>query len=150
MTAIALVAGTVFRTPERRTAKTGKPYVVATICVRDGDATQFWRVTIFSESAGDETLRLSDGDAVSVQGAMQAELYRPEGKEPRISLSIIADQVLPLRTSRKARGKGQDAGSESGRHSAAAASGKPLTGRRSPNAPHGWHDTDGNADAPPF
>jgi hypothetical protein len=40
---------------------------------------------------------LADGDAVSVQGAFKAELYTPDGGEPRISLPIIADQVVALR-----------------------------------------------------
>jgi hypothetical protein len=32
-----------------------------------------------------------------VQGPLQASVYTPEGKEPRINLSLVADGVLPLR-----------------------------------------------------
>ena len=40
---------------------------------------------------------------MSVQGSMKAELYRPDGGEPRMSLSIVADAVLPLRAAPKER-----------------------------------------------
>jgi single-stranded DNA-binding protein len=42
-------------------------------------------------------MRFAEGDALSVQGAMKAELYQPEGGEPKVSLSIIADRVIALR-----------------------------------------------------
>jgi single-stranded DNA-binding protein len=97
MTAHALVTGVLYRQPEQRMAKTGKPFVVATLKAMCGDGAQWWKVIVFSESAGAELMRLGDGDAVSVQGAMKAELYRPEGGEPRLSLSVVADQILALR-----------------------------------------------------
>jgi hypothetical protein len=40
MSAYALIAGSLFREPERRTSKAGKPFVTATIRVKDGEATQ--------------------------------------------------------------------------------------------------------------
>lgn len=64
MTVHALVTGTNFRAPERKTSRNGRDYVSATIRVRDGENSQFWRVTVFSESAGEELMRLQDGDAV--------------------------------------------------------------------------------------
>jgi single-stranded DNA-binding protein len=97
MTVFALVSGSLFRAPEQRTSKTGKPFVTATIRAKDGEASQWWRVTAFSETAQAELMRLTDGDNVSIQGAFKAELYQPEGGEPKVSLSIIADRVLALR-----------------------------------------------------
>jgi single-stranded DNA-binding protein len=47
-------------------------------------------------------LRLQDGDAISVQGTLKAELYDKDG-EKRFSLSIIADNVLALLQLSKAR-----------------------------------------------
>jgi single-stranded DNA-binding protein len=96
MTAYALVTGTLFRSPEQRTSKAGKPYVTATIKAKDGDAFQFWRMTAFSDSAQAELMRLTDGDAVSVQGALKAEIYEKAGGETRLSLSVIAEHVLAL------------------------------------------------------
>jgi single-stranded DNA-binding protein len=97
MTAFAIVTGSLFKAPEQRTSKTGRPYVTATIRAKDGDASQWWRVMAFSESAQVELMRLSEGDACSVQGSFKCELYQPDGGEERVSLSIVADHVLALR-----------------------------------------------------
>jgi single-stranded DNA-binding protein len=93
----ALVNGQLFRAPEQKTSKAGKPFVTATIRAKDGEALQWWKVAAFSESAQAEIMRLSEGDVVSVQGSLKAELYTPEGGEPRVSLSIVADKALALR-----------------------------------------------------
>jgi hypothetical protein len=103
MSAFVLVSGSLFRAPEQRTSKAGKLYVTATIKARDGDALQFWRVTGFSDSVQTELMRLGDSDAVSVQGGLKAELYAKDGGEQKLSLSIIAEHVLPLRQPRKPR-----------------------------------------------
>lgn len=108
MSAYAIVTGALFRFPESRVSKAGKPYVTATLKGKDGETAQFWRVTAFSETAQAELLRLSDGEALSVQGALRAELYRPEGGEARVSLSIIADHVLALRPPSRNREKKAD------------------------------------------
>jgi len=42
MTAHVLVCGQLFRGPEQRTSKTGKPFVTATIRAKDGEAAQWW------------------------------------------------------------------------------------------------------------
>jgi single-stranded DNA-binding protein len=97
MTAFAIVTGAIFRAPEQRTSKAGKPFVTATICAKDGDASQWWRVTAFSESAQTELMRLAGGDSCCVQGAFKAELHQRGAGEARVSLSIIADHVLALR-----------------------------------------------------
>jgi hypothetical protein len=66
MTAHVLVAGTLFREPEQRTSKAGKPFVAATIRAKDGKAAQWWRLIAFVESAEAELMRLTDGDELSV------------------------------------------------------------------------------------
>jgi single-stranded DNA-binding protein len=103
MTALAIVTGSLFRAPEQRTSKAGKPFVTATIRAKDGEASQWWRLTAFSETAQAELMRLDEGDACSVQGSVKVELYQPEGGEPKVSLSIIADRVLALRQPPKER-----------------------------------------------
>ena len=97
MTAFAIVTGSLFKAPSLRASKTGRPYVTATIRAKDGEASQWWRVMAFSESAQAELMRLNEGDSCCVQGAFKAELYPPEGTPPKVSLSIIADHVLALR-----------------------------------------------------
>ena len=41
-------------------------------------------------------MRLGDGDALSVQGALKVETYERDG-ETKLSLSIVAEHVLALR-----------------------------------------------------
>lgn len=104
MSAHALVAGVIFRAPEQKVSKSGKAYCTATIKSRaDDNRSDFWRVTVFSDTAQAELMRLGEGDTLAAQGPMKAELYTPEGKEPRISLSLIADVVTPLKPARKER-----------------------------------------------
>jgi single-stranded DNA-binding protein len=102
MTAFAIVTGSLFRAPESRTSKSGRPYVTATIRAKDGEASQWWRVTAFSESVQAELMRLGDGDAVSVQGPLKVETYEKDGAT-KLSLSIVADHVLALRQPPKER-----------------------------------------------
>jgi single-stranded DNA-binding protein len=93
----AIVQGSLWRAPEQRTSEAGKAYATATIRIKDGDETKFVRATVFSESAQAELMRLSDGDALSAQGRLSAEIYTGIDNIPKISLSIVADQTLPLR-----------------------------------------------------
>ena len=104
MTAHVLITGSLYRAPEQKTAKSGKPFVLATIRAKDGDAAQWWKIVVFSESACAELLRLGDGDAVSAQGALKVETYERDGAV-KISLTCMADSVLALRPAPKERAK---------------------------------------------
>jgi single-stranded DNA-binding protein len=99
----ALVTGALFKAPESRTSKNGKPFVTATIRAKDGDATTFIRVVVFIEALCTELLKLKGGDYVTIQGPLKAELYKPEGGESKLSLSIVADHALALRQPPKDR-----------------------------------------------
>ena len=102
MSSYALVTGTLFLAPEQRISKNGKPFVTATLKSKDGEAVQWWKVVAFSESALSELLRLGDGDAVACQGPLKVETYE-KGGETKLSLSLVADHVLPLRQPPKPR-----------------------------------------------
>lgn len=97
MTAHALVTGTLWKAPETKTSKTGRKFTDAFLRSKDGDVTNWWRVTAFSEPTQAELQRLDAGDSVSVQGVMQAGIWVPDGGEPRLALSIVADAVTALR-----------------------------------------------------
>lgn len=101
MTAYALVSGVIFRAPQQKTAKSGKPFTTCTVKAgADDGGGDFWSVLCFSESAQLELLRLEAGDAVSVRGKMKLEIY--EGK---ISRSIFADAALGLRPAPRTKAK---------------------------------------------
>ena len=92
----ALITGMLFRAPEQRISRAGKPFWSATLRVKDGDATQWWKLLVFSESAGAELMRLGDGDALSAQGVFKAEPYDKDG-ETRIGFTLFAEHVLALK-----------------------------------------------------
>jgi hypothetical protein len=46
MTAHVLLTATLFRAPEQRTSKSGKPFVTATLKAKDGDDAQWWKETM--------------------------------------------------------------------------------------------------------
>ncbi len=99
MSAFVLVSGVLHRAPESRTSRNGNAFTTATLRAKDkdGDATMWWKVVAFADAAQVQLLALGDGDAVSIQGPMRAEIYQPEGGDPRVSLSVVADMVTPLR-----------------------------------------------------
>jgi single-stranded DNA-binding protein len=104
MTLHCLCAGPIFRAPVRRVSKAGKDFVTAILRVK-GDETnsQFVRIVAFSEGVQTELMRLRDGDAISVQGPLKAEIYTGNDNISKLSLSIVADNILPLRQPPKER-----------------------------------------------
>jgi len=140
MTARSLITGSLFRDPEQKTSKTGRPYVTATLKVKDGDGFTFWRLTAFSESVSAELMRLSEGDSVSAQGALKVETYEKDGAT-KISLSLIADQILALRQPRE-RPAGEQ--NRAARYRRPVAQGKPASEprRRDASLTPRFHRTD--------
>ena len=102
MTAFILISGTLFRAPEERISKSGKPFWSAIVRVKDGDTAAWWKILCFSEAGGAELMRLGDGDALSAQGAFKAEPYEKNG-ETRVGLTFFVDHILPLKPAPKER-----------------------------------------------
>jgi single-stranded DNA-binding protein len=99
----ALISGSLFRNPEERISKSGKQFVTGTIRVKDGDNSQFIRLTAFSDHTRDALSRLADGDALAVQGALKIEQYLSASGATKIGLSLVAEQILPLKQPPKKR-----------------------------------------------
>jgi len=97
MTALALISGTIFRGPERRSTKTWAPFFTLTLKVANGAAFDFWRVAVFDEEIQGEVGELTKGDSISFVGRLSAEVYRKDGGEPRVSLGLTADKALSLK-----------------------------------------------------
>jgi single-stranded DNA-binding protein len=109
MSATALISGRLWRSPERKTSKAGKPFVTATIREGNGDAVTWWKILCFSESGCEELLRLGDGDSVAVSGDFKVETFE-KGGELRLSHTIFAERVISAR--RQKRQRGDDRGVE--------------------------------------
>jgi single-stranded DNA-binding protein len=98
-----LISGSLFREPEQRTSGVGKQYCRATIrAATDGEASEFWSILAFGDTAKTELLRLHDGDKVAVQGKPKFEIYEKDGKA-RVRHTLFADSVMPLRAPPKER-----------------------------------------------
>jgi single-stranded DNA-binding protein len=97
MTALVLITGSLQRPAEQKTSASGKPYTIATLRVKAGDASQFWSVMAFDEQLQITLQEMRAGDGVSVSGRLNADIYKAKEGEPRVALSVIADQALPLR-----------------------------------------------------
>jgi hypothetical protein len=94
----ALVTGALFRDPETKISKNGKPYVVATIVSKDGDTSTFVNLVAFSDSAKDAILALRAGDALSVQGKATIGVYEKNAEHRpsvvrRAGLSRLANRL---------------------------------------------------------
>jgi hypothetical protein len=96
MSVSGLLQGRVIGEIQTRPTKTGGHVTFFKMKVTSGNATEFWSISTFSDTAREELSGLSDGDAISVVGALSAELFEWKG-EKRISLKIMADRVLPLK-----------------------------------------------------
>ena len=110
MSARAIVSGVLFRAPASKTSKAGTPFVVATVREGRGEATRWWKVFVFSESAIADILQLNDGEPIAVAGEFDCELYAPPSGEPRLSWKITADSVLSARAKPKPKAQKTAAG----------------------------------------
>jgi hypothetical protein len=106
MTARAIVVGALMKLPMRKTSSKGTTYLLATIREGTGHDALFWSAFVFSETAIAEIEQLQIGEPVSVAGAFAAEIYKPDGKEPRVTYKIMVDGVLQVRRpSRQSKSK---------------------------------------------
>jgi single-stranded DNA-binding protein len=97
MSAFALITGALFRAPEQKTSKAGKPYVIAMVKVAADNTVEFWSVMAFSDSVQAELLRLNEGDKISAQGSLKVEPYTARDGQVRIKRTCFADRILALR-----------------------------------------------------
>jgi single-stranded DNA-binding protein len=98
-----LVTGALFRSAESRMAKSGRAYLKATLKEGAGDEVRWINITCFSDIASAELLRLTDGDCLSVQGPLTANIYTANDGTAKLGLSIVANHVLALRQLPKER-----------------------------------------------
>lgn len=103
MTTRVLVSGTLLQAPQCCT-KAGGRLVTAKLKGKVGNRTQFWHVVAFSETAQAELMRLAEGDALSVHGALRAKPYKQDA-ETELLFGVVAEEILPLRQPGKKRRK---------------------------------------------
>jgi hypothetical protein len=103
---LALATGRIFGEILTRPTKNGGQVTFFKIKVTNGTATEFWSISTFSDTVREELSGLRDGDAVSVVGTLNVDLFDWHG-EKRISHKLLADRALALKPKPK-KAKPQD------------------------------------------
>ena len=96
MSAYALASGRIWGEILTKPTKNGGQVTFFKIKVTNGNATEFWSISTFSDTVLEELSGLRDGDSVSVVGALTTELFDWRG-EKRVSHKLLADRALALK-----------------------------------------------------
>jgi hypothetical protein len=83
-------------------SKAGKAYVRASARDGKGPDAKYWTVFVFSETAIEALESITVGEAFAASGPFEATIWAPEGREPRVNLTLTADAIL---TARKPKAK---------------------------------------------
>lgn len=101
-----LIAGSLHEAVSVKMSKSGNPYAIGKM---KEDVTPISWVSVSAFGTLAETLAgMRKGDSLSVSGTLTADIYTPPGKEPRVNLSITADNILPLKPLKKPATSGSD------------------------------------------
>jgi hypothetical protein len=106
MTARILLSAVLEKAPIRQTSKAGKPYVRASARDGKGPDAKWWTIFVFSETAIEALEALTVGEAFAATGTFEASVWAPEGREPRVNLSMNADAILSARKPKPAKTEG--------------------------------------------
>jgi len=91
-----LVTGILHKDAVSRVSQNGSHYATCSVRVEQDGQTVWANVICFDEAAQAELLRLSGGDALSIQGKASPKVYMKDD-EARPSLQVTASSVLPLK-----------------------------------------------------
>lgn len=141
MTIDALVAGTLFKTPEERPGQGGKTFVTATVRAADGGGESlFVSVVAFSSTAKAALLALEDGDSVALTGPLKIGTYEARDGAVKPKVSMAAQRITTAYHVARKRTAVQDDGGippnqstqAAGAHRRAERSGPPKSGMPDP------------------
>ena len=101
MSARVIVSGSLTKPPQRKISAKGNPYLLLNLREGNGDAARYWAGFVFSEFAIEQIDAMQVGEPLAVAGDFAAEIYKPDVKEPRVSLKITIDGVMSPRRPKK-------------------------------------------------
>lgn len=82
---------------EARTTKAGRAMAVLTTVVTDsGTDDAVWCTVLAFEDLAERLAGLTKGAEIYAKGRLKADLYTPEGGEPRVSLTLMASSIEPM------------------------------------------------------
>ena len=94
MSARVLLSGVLEKPPVRLTSKAGKSYLRASARDGNGPDARWWTIFVFSETAVEALEALTEGETFAATGTFDATVWAPEGREPRVNLTLTADAIL--------------------------------------------------------
>lgn len=97
-----IVSGSLSGQPIEKTSKARNAYLLAKIVEKNGEKKRWITAFVFGEAACEEVRQLGDGDPIAVAGEVDADVYAPEGGEPRINWRVTVDAVISARRKPKA------------------------------------------------
>ena len=83
----ALITGTLYGTPQARTAASGNQYATAKLRADGKDGTSAWCSVIAFGEVADRLLTLADGAALAVSGKAEINGWLDKTGEPKAGLS---------------------------------------------------------------
>jgi hypothetical protein len=138
MSAHALLSVVLQKLPVRKTSKAGRPYAMASARDGKGMDAKWWTIFAYSEAGIEALEALAVGETFAATGSFDATIWAPEGREPRVNLTLTADVIISARKPKaKAEGKSRKQRAN-GRERAAASWAAPTGGaERTPHAEKG-------------
>lgn len=110
----ALVSGELAADPQRRTTKTGKPFLLARVSVPQAEQGRVYcSVIAFDEAVVARLMQLRAGASVSMAGALKVGTWTAKDGTARLSLDLVADEVASA-TPRPRKPKTQAGGAPAG------------------------------------
>jgi hypothetical protein len=100
VTCRAILAGSIAKPPVSKVGKSGKTFAILSVRETGVEPARWWSALLFGDSVPD-VLKLSPGDPIALAGNVDAEIYTPDGGEPRVSWKFRADAVLSARKAAK-------------------------------------------------
>ena len=98
MSARVLLNGVLEKPPVRLTSNAGKWYLRASARDGKGPDAKWWTVFAFTEATIEALEVLVEGEAfAAATGTFDATVWAPEGREPRVNLTLTADAILTTR-----------------------------------------------------
>ncbi len=93
----ALITGTLYGTPQARTAASGKGFATGKVRGDGKNGENVWcSIIAFGEQA-DRLLTLADGAALSISGRAEVNAWLDKAGEPRAGLSLVVDELATLK-----------------------------------------------------
>jgi hypothetical protein len=130
MSARVLLSGVLQKLPVRKTSKAGKPYLMASARDGNGPDAKWWAIFAFNEEAVEALEALTVGEAFAATGSFEATIWAPEGREPRVNMTLNADAIL---SAHKPKAKAKEGKSREPKEAAPAAAPEQRPGRSIPS-----------------